>query len=515
VLSRVESNIRPTLRLILQTRSPSIFNLQTSILNRLAAYMVVTIYAANSSFDHISADDLLPISPEPGESTSRLWFVCNGARISANKAFFRRGTDKLSIRAPFATLADQYPAAHKLWLVKHGREVLIPRLLDSANDYFRGLARRYSLPRPQYLESAYPTQELSIQVELDGAVARWAGDVGPDTIAALWDGDNLNAKLYCPDSPDDLGALALAISRIVIHSSNVSLHCNRSRWDALVSDHTKNSDMADDIPLPRLFAIGTIGTQYGLQQVRPDLLTNRLHASMDRWVLSRLEQDVTTYLRTAEDPSRTIGFEIESNLRIEMEVVWQRWDSLLSASSDRLSRFLRLVVCAQENRAINGGSAAIIVGPRRYKQILKTTVAALAVACVWDEMSPSDAVPGNLSQQKSIDELKSGFACAADRIDNKAVMEVCMGYDWATDFVLLPLQMGSLLVEEFAQTGLDRTGDGQPLMNEISIPARILISADQNFTAALRQGRSQLKALLLKKEVETYKRLKLDIEERV
>jgi len=48
ILAAVEDNIRPDLKLILQTRSPSIFNLQTSILNRLAAYMVVTIYGTKS-----------------------------------------------------------------------------------------------------------------------------------------------------------------------------------------------------------------------------------------------------------------------------------------------------------------------------------------------------------------------------------------------------------------------------------------------------------------------------------
>ena len=137
ILAAVGDRIRANLKLILQTRSSTIFNLQTSILNRLSAYMVVTSYVSKSSFRHICAPDLTPTSAEPEESTSRLWFICNGERLSANKVYFRRGTDKSAVRSPFESLLTQYPSDHARWLAKHGSAVRVPRLIDGARTLLR------------------------------------------------------------------------------------------------------------------------------------------------------------------------------------------------------------------------------------------------------------------------------------------------------------------------------------------------------------------------------------------
>lgn len=513
IIQAVEDNVRSGLRLILQTRTPVIFSLQTAILNRLAAYLVMTIYgSARSSFRHICAPDLELSTPELGEPPSKLWFICDGERLGANKVFLRRGTDKMTVRAPFAALLAQYPAEHARWLSNHGIAVYIPRVVDAAREFFKGIAVRYSLPRAQYLEAAYPKVEINVQVEIDGASALWAGDVSPEDVASLWSRDSTDTKLFCPNSPAELGPLSLVIARIAIHADSLVIFGNVPRWAAFILQHTRDSDTTDDIPFPKILPIGTIGTQQSSQRLQPEHLANRLHAAMDRWVLSRLQEDIKSFLENAADPYHTIGFEVENGLRLQMQAVWAEWEMLLAHSQDRLSRLLRLIVCAQESRAIPGGAAAVVVGPKRYKHILKTTVAALAVASAWQKMSPADAIPGNLRRVRSSGEMNSGFACAADRIAGQVVAEACATFDWATDFVLLPLQSSSLVMEYSAQAALDRTEGDQPLITEISFPPRILLSADREFLSALRAGHPQLEAFLQKKESQVFQRLTIAIE---
>ena len=269
ILVAVEDNIRPNLKLILQTRSSSIFNLQTSIFNRLAAYMVVTIYVTKSSFRHICAPGLTPTPAEAGETSSPLWFICNGERLGANKVFFRRGTDKAVVRAPFEPLLTQYPSEHAHWLAKHGSAVRVPRLLDRSRTLFKELASRYALPRAQYLEAAYPSREVKIQVEIDGGKAVWSGDLTPETVASVWNNEITDTKLFCFNSPEELGSVSLAVARIAIHAQNISLFGNKQLWEAFLSKHTKFSDTADDIPLPRISPLGTIGTQQSMQRLQP------------------------------------------------------------------------------------------------------------------------------------------------------------------------------------------------------------------------------------------------------
>lgn len=512
ILAAVQESLLPSLMLILQTRSSTIFNLQTSILNRLAAYMVLTIYEAKSAFRHICAPDLMPTSAEPGETSWPLWFIANGERLGTNKVFFRRGTDKESVRAPFESLLTAYSSEHARWLTKHGSRVRIPRLLDTTRTLFKELAVRYGLPRAQYLEAAYPSREALVQVEISGAQATWSGDLAPGDIASVWDHEITDTKLLCLSTPSELGTMALAMARIAIHAPNISLFGSKQSWELFLAKFTKFSETADDMPLPRISPLGTMGTQQGLEVLQPLHLENRLHAAMDRWILGRLREDIKSFLETAEDPYHTIGFEIEPALRAEMQVEWQDWEHLLSSGQDRLSRFLRLIVCAHEAQVAPGGAAAVNVGPRRYKHIVRTTVAALAIACAWKKMSPSDHLPGNLRREKAVGVHHSGFACAADRISGQSVIEACTSFDWATDFVLLPLQTSSLMIEEIAQEAMDRIDSRQPLMNQVSTPARILLSADREFTFALKSGLSQLEAFLLKKESQTYQRLSSAIE---
>ena len=49
------------------------------------------------------------------------------------------------------------------------------------------------------------------------------------------------------------------------------------------------------------------------------------------------------------------------------------------------------------------------------------------------------------------------------------------------------------MIEELAQAALDHTGNPQPLITEISIPARTLLSADREFMSALKSGPSEFR----------------------
>jgi len=127
-------------------------------------------------------------------------------------------------------------------------------------------------------------------------------------------------------------------------------------------------------------------------------------------------------------------------------------------------------------------------------------------------MSPKDVVPGNLVRSRPFGVSTSGFACAADRISGQAVLDACATFNWSTEFVLLPLQNISLLVEEIGQEAFDRVDSDQPLLTQTSLSNRIMISADREFVAALRSGRSALGTLLAEKESQLFARLKNAIE---
>ena len=105
-----------------------------------------------------------------------------------------------------------------------------------------------------------------------------------------------------------------------------------------------------------------------------------------------------------------------------------------------------------------------------------------------------------------------GFRLCCGPISGQTVIEACLSFDWATDFVLLPLQTSSLIIEEFAQAALDHADNAQPLINQISTPARILLSADREFTSSLKAGLSQLEVFLQKKESQRFQRLTSAIE---
>jgi hypothetical protein len=515
VLNKIKEKLRPRVRLFLHTHQPDLFHVKTSVLNRLAAYLVVKACNGDGrGFRHLVAPTLQNVVAEDGEAQSKRWFLYEGERIGVNKVFIRRGPDRDGVRFPFGSLISEYPSEHIRWIEKHGKSVLVPRVEGSTRTFFKGLAQKFHLPRPQYLEELYPSVDVSLQVEIQGTQATWAGDIIPSDVGQVWNENPPEVKLYCRNSPEQMGALTTAVGRMAIHANRLIVFGNKPLWDTYFAKHTKQSDTANGVPTPKIVTIGSIGTQHNLQSLTIEHLTNTLNAKMDLWVLENLNDTLTGYLDTGDDPHHAIDFEIDRDFRSEMKATWLEWYRLLTAGQDKLSRYLRLIVCAEEHQASANGLAGLLVGPLRMNQILRTTAAALAVATIWQKTSPKDVVPGNLLRSRQLQESSSGFACAADRIAGQAILNACATFEWATDFVLLPLQTASLIVEEFAQSAFDRTDSDSPTMTQVSVPSRIMLSADREFVNALKQGRSALEALLGKKESQLFSRLVRPIERR-
>jgi hypothetical protein len=85
-------------------------------------------------------------------------------------------------------------------------------------------------------------------------------------------------------------------------------------------------------------------------------------------------------------------------------------------------------------------------------------------------------------------------------------------YMWKTNFVVLALLNGPILVTSRANESLDKTGEGQPRLSDIEDSANIMITADAEFQAAVGAGEGEVSALLKRVENMHFRRLAKAIE---
>jgi hypothetical protein len=499
LIDQVRHGLRPGVQLTLQTQHQEAMSVKTATLNRVAAYLVMKACEDDeqAAFHHVHCADTRTIpAPTGRDNEAPYWFECGDEPIPADRALFRRGPDRASVRSWFSNVIGDYEAAHKRWLASHGPSAWRPMLSEPARRMFERLARDTGVSLPRHRQEALAAQEpLRAQIQaVAGGQIRWTGDINPAQVVDGWRGARA-LTIYCAADPETLGSLAFAVARLAIHGDWTTLSADVANWRPFLEKLSAASRHAEDLIVPPIRPRGDEGAIRNPSLFNPDQLARTIHAALDGHLLTEIDRHISGFIADGTDPSYRVGFKVAPDLRERMRPLWRDWHRQLAADQDLLGRFLRLTICAFDD-ATTAAEAAVLVGPRKLKSLIRATAVAAIIAVGWRAMAPNPAAPGNLMRRPENAEAETGHACAAERIDGETMAVRALKFMWGTNFVILPMMESPMELSLRSGNSLASTETGQPRLDEIDGASNIIIAADSAFRSAVGQGVEALNALL-------------------
>lgn len=498
----VARRLSPGVRIHMQTREPELMSARTSTLNRLAVYLVRRACGRTPglSFEHIVCADLIQLNAGAEPDAPAFALDCGGRRIEVDTLVVRRGPGREAARLPFADLLHSYPASHDEWTRRFPAAAVAPTLSDAARGHFARLARECHLPCPAHHRVAATARAARrIKVTLRDSEARWTGDVVLADAATAWDGRPVD--LTIASAPGDLGSLAYALARLAMHAPGCTVYGDVVRWGPFLERLTADSAHAEDLDPPALLPIGGSSDLHP-EQHPPAELASRLGAALDRRSLALVDDHLNGFLERSADPGHAIDLEPAPDVKEAMCATWADWKATFEADADLLSRFLRLLVCAQDGDAATS-EARTLVGPRRRKFLIRATAAALAVAAGWTGTAPHPDEPGNLKSEPAparAAPARTGHVCAAERISGRATATEVAGFLWGTDFVVLPMLTSPVAVALRAEERLDVMDDDEPTLATANGQPSLMLSLDPGFKRAVAAGVTEVVRFLANAE---------------
>ncbi|QRG08699.1 hypothetical protein EZH22_10680 [Xanthobacter dioxanivorans] len=512
----VASRLRPGVRLTLQTLRPEAFSIETATLNRVAAYLIIWACQAGgqTEFMHLHGDDLAPVAaPAAPPYAAPLWFTCSDQTFGVDAAIVRRGPGRSAARQPFSDVLGDFDAAHKGWLRLHGDGTIVPELSGTARDVFTAAARGIGLPPAAHVQrSLIARQPKLVRVQPAGANLRWSGDLAPDAIGAIWDTGANAADIYVPAVPAELGPVAAALVRLALHASHATLVADVGDWRGFADALTSASAHAEHLTPLTIQAAAMGGAARNPQNSGDVALAQTLHRALDRWMLDAIHRALSAYIVAARDQGNLVGFRAAADLRARMGQLWDGWRAKFHAEPALLDRFLRLLVCAEDDDD-RIDEARVVVGPRKLLMVVRATAAALAVAAAWQDTAPRGERPGNLLRPMAAGNPWHGHACAAELIRREPMAIAAASFIWRTHFVVLSQLSTPLIIETRAAAGLADVDVGQPSLAEMDGAQRIILTLDAEFRSAAESSLPALTALLASVEADHFMRLRAAVEE--
>ena len=351
---------------------------------------------------------------------------------------------------------------------------------------------------------------VRVKLSLTDDCARWSGDLAVDDVANAWSGDAPPLQLAVAADPDSLGCpLAHAVARLTIHAPRARLMLDVARWRPFLEALSTNSPSAGDLVLPELRAAGGDASILAATISTPEVLAGRLNRAMDNCMLARIDLHLRRYLEHGDDPGRAVSFAAAADLRAAMLPLWDDWRDAFLGDPGLLARFLRLAACAKDHPSA-AGEGATLVGPRLATPLIRACAVALAVATGWRVIAPRLAVPGNLARENE-GAASTGHACAAGYIDGEKMALAAVRHMWTTEFVLLPMEAMPVSVLVGTNTPLTRGGGGVPLLDDVDVGDKLMLTVDRRFQDAAQSGAADLAALLTDIEEDHFARLKAAI----
>lgn len=499
MLAAVARQLRPGVRLTLHTRHAELFDVSTSTLNRLAAYLTIKACEADPqrSFRHLQCDTVAridaPLNPAP-EAPAAFWLDCAGETVAADAVIVRRGPLRAVVRAPFNDHLAGYEDTHKEWLARHGDATLIPKLSVQARALFREAASNADIPlAPRRQRLAEPQLPISVQLRRYNDRVRWSGAITADQLVRAWSEDKA-FDIILPDGPNDLGAAAGAILRVACHSRISRLYAAPALWTQHVRALSLESLHAEGMAMPTITGGNPGGAAQNPEVVAPNILARRIHRSLDAWVLDRLKAHLQPFFASNADPGRHIGMTVAANVRAAMATTWADWQCSFADDPALLNHFLRLMICAVDV-ADNCDPAQVLVGPTKWKEIVRGTAVALAIAAAWQTTSPKGARPGNLLRERVGESAWAGHGCAADLINGSDMSLSAASYMWQTQFVILIVK-GTIEVARIAERAFAQIESDQPALSDTDGAGPVIMSINREFSEAVAAGLTELRAFL-------------------
>jgi len=506
LVAAVAQQLRPGVRLTLQTQHAEIFEVSTSTLNRLAAYLTIKACEADvqRSFRHLQCSAVrrreAPV-PLP-EAAADFWLDCAGETVAADKVIVRRGPLRGVVRGPFAPHLVTYTDTHQEWLARHGEATLVPKLSGAARRMFIEAASTAKIPLAPRLQRCMAQQlPISVQLRRNANRLRWSGAIAPDQLVRAWRDDQA-FEIILPDGPAALGDAAGAILRVACHGRASRLHAEPALWEQYVRGLSLDSLHAEGMTMPSITSGNPGGAAQDPLERAPDILARLIHRSLDTWLLEQLNAHLQPFFASNTDPGHRVGLAIANDVRGAMAAAWTDWQASFGDDPALLNHFLRLMVCAVDD-ADNRDAAQILVGPTKWKEIVRGTAVALAVAAAWQTTSPKATGPGNLVRERDGDSAWSGHCCAADRINGSDMALCAASYMWQTHFVILivksTVEVARISERPFAQIDSD-----QPALSEADGAGPVIMSINREFTDAAAAGLAELRAFLTAVEARHY-----------
>lgn len=514
LVAAVGQQLRPGVQLTLQTQHAEMFEVSTSTLNRLAAYLTIKACEADErrSFRHLHCDAVVRIDPPnpASDPAAQFWLNCAGETIAADSVIVRRGPARAAVRAPFDQHLATFEDGHKEWLARHGDTTLIPKLSKQARTLFQEAARNSGIPlAPRWRRHAAQQLPISIQVRRNAERLRWSGAIAAENIVCAWSDDQA-LEIILPDGPHQLGAVAGAILRVACHSRVARLHATPALWTQHVQGLSLDSLHAEGMSMPTITGGNPGGAAQNPVEVSPDILARRIHRALDAWMLARINSHLQSLFTSNADPSRLVGLLIASDLRAAMAVTWADWQASFADDPGLLNHFLRLMVCAVDDTE-NRDAAQVLVGPTKLKEIIRGTAVSLAIAAAWHSTSPKGAGPGNLMRARDGDSPWSGHGCAADLVNGNDMALCAASYMWQTQFVILIVK-GTIEVARSAERTFARVDSDQPSLSETDGAGPVIMSINRDFSEAVAAGLDDLRELLAAIEARHFEVLEEAIE---
>jgi hypothetical protein len=483
LIGEIAGRLRNRVNIIFNTQRDELLVQPTSTLNRLLVYLLFS--AAH--------DAGLPIRHLPGEISEDVarqgFYFVSGTELRVDELFIRHGAAKLEAFRPFEDIRAAYEANHVNWLAADSKRYSPPHLFPSAaQELDHGLATANVPVSRHLLAAAVQQQPQRVRIGLADRPPSivWSGNIRPIDLLSWWENADRALNLECGARPTDLGSLAGAVARFVIHARQVRMETDDRSWNEWLTSLTQRSPHAHSLQSPIIGA--AVAAQMQSAIINADVVAAELHAGMDIWTLNQVDEHLMTYLTTGSEAANWVTWRIEPILRSEMARRWIAWQIRLRADLALLGRLLRLAACTIEDDGDNT-DRQVLVGPLRMANIIRTITLALATAEAWPNSFPRSVAPGNFDNRADDGtEISTIHASGADLIEGRSITLMATLHAWQTSFVLLSELNAPASFEQAGQLSLSDAGLGDMRMDAPPTPCNVIIGVDASFQRALGLG---------------------------
>lgn len=350
-----------------------------------------------------------------------------------------------------------------------------------------------------------PATESLVLSELPSRDVIWNGPFLPNDAHQLWTPNPPVRQVvidlqYKKDEP-----LCRALQRLLCHHRpgdiNIEVRGNMSWMKALSScmvEHLPtvgNSSACtgwNEVAAGKGHVIPAGGEKHGRAA-----LADLLEASLDRWCLEALHQEIDAALNGQGYSGTFAG--LHSDLAADMEQVWESWHLLLSQNQPLCRRFFEMLLSLHDGPSSDWSRFG--VGPTAIRNcMVPGTLFALAVTACHAELplAPHAGLPGNLAF-----EALRGHACAADRAGGQVLEDGIANvqeFPWQSHLILLAkYEQSPSVIWELCRSlasAPSMNGGGALSLRDDGLSQPVLVTFDRGFRNALRKGRPVLSEYL-------------------